>query len=278
MGSKASKPKRPTPTKPKTIIIPIIPHDIINEILDNLATDSDFRSIRACALVSKSWVEPCQFHLFHTVLFVPWNVYKWLELFRVRERSPAHHVRDLHVRIGVGEALPDRIYEHLSWFTNVDRIEFSGGGGYPLGSRWDLLAREPSLWKLSTSVTSLTINTNVVTLVHVRDIMAQMPNLDDLGLLGPFAETDRRKLPGIGTVLKGRFGGRLMLRDADEDVVNMLLEIPSGLHFVELEIYCTHSRLPPWAVRFTEACGKTLVKLSHTASYNCKSYHFSYSG
>ena len=125
------------------------------------------------------------------------------------------------------------------------------------------------------SVTSLAINTRAVTLVQVRDIIAQLPNLDDLELSG-FAEEVGRKFPGIGTVLKGRFGGRLLLGDAcvGEGVVNMLLEIPSGLHFAKLDIYCARNRLPSSVVRLAEACGKTLVKLSHTVSLLCKSYPF----
>jgi len=302
MGSKASKSKRPTLTETKRAIIPripqdtipippqdgaptpprdtipIIPHDIINEIFDHLASDSDFQSLRTCALVSRSWHQPCQRHLFHTAVFTPTSARKWLEMFPVREESPACHVRDLRLRIGEAARIPEKFYECIPWFTDVDRMTFSGHVGVPLGYGGYSSSPAPSLWQLPRSVTSLTINTGVVTLVQVRDIMAQLPNLDDLAFLDSLAEVDRRKLPGIGTVLKGRFGGRLMLRDADEDVVNMLLEIPSGLHFVELEIYCTHNRLPSSAIRLAEACRKTLVKLSHTAGYHCKSYPFSYSG
>ena len=105
--------------------------------------------------------------------------------------------------------------------------------------------------------------------------MAQLPNLDDLALLG-IAREDGRKFPATRAVLKGRCGGRLALRDrcVSEKIVKMLLEIPSGLRFAELEIGCTHNRLPPSAVRLAEAYGKTLAKLTHTVSLNCESYPF----
>ena len=61
------------------------------------------------------------------------------------------------------------------------------------------------------------------------------------------------------------------------EVINMLLEIPSGLHFSELEIDCTYDRLPSSAVKLAEACGETLVKLSHRAGYHCKFYPFRWS-
>jgi len=312
MGSKVSKAKRPTPTKTEVVIIPripqdavlippwdtvpiplqgtipiipqdtlpiipratipTIPHDIINEILDHLASDSDLQSLRACTLVSKSWVQLCQRHLFHTALFTPANAYKWLKTFPSQEESPARHVRDLCLQIGEPARIPEKFFECIPWFTDVDRMSLLGYGGAPLGYGRFSPLWEPLFWKLPRSVTSLTIRTGAVTLLQVRDIMAQLPNLDDLVISG-LGEMDRRTLPGIGTALKGRFCGRLMLRDACvvEDVINMLLEIPSGLRFAELEIHCTRSCLPSSAIRLAEACGKTLVKLLHRVSLQRKS-------
>jgi len=156
-------------------------------------------------------------------------------------------------------------------------MSFSGYGGVPLGYGQFSSLWEPACWKLPRSVTSLTIGTDVVTLVQVRDIMAQLPNLDDLELSGPLAPVDRRKLPGIGTVLNSSFCGRLTLlrgTSVSEDVINMLLETPSGLRFAELEIHCTQDPLPSSVIELAEACGKTLVKLSHSVGFRCKFYPF----
>jgi len=289
MGSKVSKAKRPTFAKTKAVTIPIIPqdkvpiivqdtismipHDIIIEIFDHLASDSDLRSLQACALVSKPWVQPCRYHLFHTVIFTPASAREWLKMFPVQEASPAYHVRDLCLQIGEEYPIPEKFFECIPWFTDASRMTLSGYGGFPLEYGGFSPLREPSFWKIPRSVTSLTINTGAVTLVQVRDIMAQLPNLNDLELSGYLAEVDRGKLPGIGTILKGRFGGRLMLREASEDIINMLLEIPSGLRFVELEIHCARNRLPS-AIRLSEANGATLVKLSYTANFYCGSYRF----
>ena len=156
-------------------------------------------------------------------------------------------------------------------------MTFSGFGGVPLAYGGFLSSPEPSHWKLPSSVTSLTIKTAVVTLVQVRDIMAQLPNLNDLAVSASLAEVDRGELLGIGTVLEGRFSGRLALSgsSADEKVIDMLLEIPSGLRFAELETHSPHHPLPSSTVRLAEACRKTLVKLSHTDDYWGKSYPFS---
>ena len=265
MGSKSSKPKRLASTKAGVGVTPRIPQDIIDEILDHLVTDSGAGHLRKCALISKSWVPSCRRHLFHTVTFTTASVREWFKTFPLPEESPAHHVRDLRVWIGGGNRVPEKFFEYTVWFANAGKISLLGHGGFPL-------LRSPSLWRFPQHVTSLTIDTSTVTLVHVRDIMAQLPNLDDLSLLGFLIPVGESVLPGIGATVRGRFGGQLTLRGGytRKETMNMLLEIPSGLHFTEVEISCMRDRLPS-VLRLIEACSKTLVKLSYKVPSNCKS-------
>ena len=270
MGSKISKAKRPTSAKPKAVVVPRVPQEIIDEILDHLALDSDFESLRSCALVSKSWVPSCRRHLFHTILFASWDMTRWLNRFPVPEESPGHHVKDLHFPLGGFFDGPRGFSEQTPWFTNVERMTLSGHGGY-------LSSQTASLRRLPQSVTSLTIDTDMVTLVQIRDVMVQLPNLNDLSLSGSLVAGDRNALSGIGTVLRGKFGGQLRLLSgyADKDVMNMLLEVPTGLHFTEMRIRGTHVSFLS-TVRLAEACCKTLVKLSYAVSIHGKSYPFSW--
>jgi len=259
--------KYPTSTKTKAVITgPTIPQDIINEIADHLVIDSDILSIRACALLSKSSVQPCRRHLFSVAVFTPASVDKWFKMFPVPEDSPTHYVKDLRIRIeGGGGCVPERFFKYIPRFTNVEKISLLGYGGAPL-------MRKTSLWKFPQSATSLTIDTDVVTLVQARDIIAQLPNLDELSLSGTLVWMDGKELLGIGTALRGRFGGKLILSGhyADWDTINMLLEIPSGLHFTEMQVSCMYMDLPS-AVELAEACGRTLVKLSRVVDLQCKS-------
>ena len=266
MGSKISKATHPTSVKAKTVVVPRIPQELIDEILDYLATDSDFKSLQSCALVSKSWVPSCRRHLFHTVLFTPRGMARWLEAFPVPEESPAHLVRELRFALGGRYSASQDLFEYVQRFTNVEGVAWLGYGGFQ--SSWIIsFGRSPQ------SLTSLTIETDTVTLVQIRDILAQLPNLDNLSLVGFLDAVERRALPGIGTVLRGRFRGRLRLVNgyAEEGVMNMLLEVPTGLHFTELHVRGVHESFPS-TVRLAEACGKTLVKLSYTVSFNGK-YH-----
>jgi len=252
-----------------TATIPRIPQKVIDKILDHLATVSDLQSLRACALISRSWVQSCRRHLFHTITFGSRDVDRWFKTFPVPEESPAHYVRDLSIRIGWDDRVPDNFFEYVPRFTDVDQLHLLGHMAPPSSLR-------PSLWKLPQSITSLTINTSVVTLVQVRDIMAQLPNLDNLTLMGTLVAVDRRELLGIGTVLRGRYGGKLKLCGGyvDKDFTDMFLDIPSGPRFTEAVIHRTCEDLPS-AVRIAEACCKTLEKLSYPVMFKSESDPFS---
>jgi hypothetical protein len=134
----------------------------------------------------------------------------------------------------------------------------------------------PLLGRLPQSLTSLTIETDTVTLTQIRDILVQLPKLDDLSLSGFLGMAERNALPGMGTVPRGRFGGQLRLVNghADRDVMNMLLEVPTGLHFTEVHVRGTHESFLS-TVRLTEACGRTLVTLSYAVSIVGKSHPWS---
>ena len=279
MDSKTSEAKCPTTVKTEVAIVPRVPQEIIDEILDHLAVDIQVdgglavRYLRSCALVSKSWIPLSRRFLFHTILFTSKNVDKWLSMFPVPEESPARHVKDLYLVVGDRNSVPEQFLEYTPWFTNVERMALLGAG--ELQPWW----RIPSSWRLPQSVTSLNIKASVVTLTLLQIIMGQLPNLDDLSLSGCIRAADRGKSPGVRTVLRGRFGGRLGLDDeyASEEVIDMLLEIPTGLHFTEVDIRTTRECFLS-TVKLAEACSKTLVKLSYRASFRRKSLPLSGSG
>ena len=260
--------KRSTSVETSPAVAPGIPHDIVDEILDRLNTDSDFRlSLLTCSLISKSWVTPCRRRLFHNVTLTGGDMVGWLKTFPVPERSLAHLVRELTLSLGGRHAAPEEFFRHTQWFTNVEKLTVSGIQGFqPV---WI-----PPFGRLPESVTSLTIDTDIVTLLEIRDLMMQLPNLKDLAFSGSLHKVGRDGLRGIGTVLRGGFGGQLRLlrlkRHADTDVMNMLLEVPTGLHFTEVHTIAVNDCLPPTA-RLTEACGKNLVKLTYSVDDHCKS-------
>jgi len=181
----------------------------------------------------------------------------------VPEESPAYLVRELCVWIQEGDVhVPEEFVKYALWFTNVEMVSLLGFG------RSSLSQIRPA-WRLSQSVTSLIVRTDTFTLAGVRDLLAQLPNLDDLLLSGHFS--DNRAPLRIGTATMGRFGGRLQLLmgPAQEDVMNMLSEVPTGLRFTEVEICCIYKSLAP-TVKLADACAATLVRLSYAISTHGK--------
>lgn len=273
MNSETLEVKQLTSAETDTTIASGVPHDIVDEILDRLSTNPDFRlSLLACSLISKSWVTPCRRRLFRTISFTGKEMTKWLKTFPVPERSPAHLVRVLTLSLGGCHAAPEEFFTHTHWFTNVERMTVLGIQGFqPV---WI-----PSFGKLPRSVTSLTIDTDIVSLLEIRDVMQQLPNLNDLTLSGRLLKMGVDRLRGIGTVLKGGFNGQLRLfrlkRYAETDVMNMLLEVPTGLRFTEVHIHSVYGCLLP-TVRLTEACGKSLAKFTYSVQIFGKSHPFLY--
>ena len=182
------------------------------------------------------------------------------------EESPAHLVRDIRFSNNAYDYGPEEFFEHIPRFTKAERLSVMGSREYGLSV--------PPFWKLPQSVTSLTIDAPTITVPQIRSIMARLPGLDDLSLSGGLA-MGRGESLGIETALRGRFGGRLRIVGnlIQTDVVDMLLEIPTGLRFTELQIHSMWERLLP-TVRLAEACRKTLVKLSYTVDSSSKFHPF----
>ena len=263
MGSNASKESPPNSLEAATVIVSRTPQEIVDEILGYLFADSD--TLQSCALVSKSWVPSCRRYLFYTIVLTPRNMVRWLEIFPVPEKSPAHHTRHLRFPIGRDDDGPKEFFEYTPWFTNVEGVDFFEHKRRPP-------SRIPSFWRLPPSATSLTLNANTVTLPQVQSIMVQLPNLENLSLSWYHTAKGEEALPRIG--LRGRFGGELQLHGEHGGVMDMLSEVPTGLHFTKVEVHSTSECLLS-TVRLVEACSKTLVKLSYTTDSNGKSHHSS---
>jgi len=185
--------------------------------------------------------------------------------FRCRRRVPPATSGICTSRLKPIAGAPEKFFEHTPWFTNVEKMILFG----LIGSQ---LSRSPSFARLPQSMTSLTISSGTISLLQLRDVMVQLPNTDDFSLLGSLVTVDRNTSPGIGTALRGRFGGQLRLQKgyAETDVINMLLEVPTGLRFTEVQIHSRSVSLSP-TVRLAEACGNTLVKLSYAVTIHGKS-------
>lgn len=198
-------------------------------------------------------------------------MFKWVKTFPEPEESPAHYyVRDLCLSLGGQHDAPDEFFKRVRWFTNVKKITVLGKETYRSSLGIHSAGRYQWPIPINTTVTA--------TILQIRDVIAQLQNLNYLAISGSLGAVDRHSLQGVGMVFNGKFGGqsRLLKMPVDDlkDVTNMLLEVPTGLYFTEVEIHCVGECLPS-AVSLTKACDKTLMKLSYTVDRHGKSDPFS---
>ena len=247
----------PTVAAPVT---PMLPQEIIDEILGYLAPDPDAScqskfSLQYCSVVCKSWVESSRRHMFCKLYFDAERAWKWLQVFPVQEHSPGRHVRRVDINLEKSDPVLHKIIERFHGFQKLKTITVRG-------ARNGCTLRMSQFVGLPKFVTSLRLMEDSITLSQIRDVISQLPNLDDLHLAGAIPVTDRNVVRGIGTTLTAKFGGCFQLIGvgpgcSDTDIVNMLLEVPTGLHFKDVHSWACLSS----TVRIVEACSKTLVKL-----------------
>jgi hypothetical protein len=115
----------------------------------------------------------------------------------VPEESPAHHVRDLRFSTGGCQGTPPRFF--VVYGREEDDL---------VGAQRVSVVADTFFGGLQQSVTSLTIDIAAIALTQIRDVLMQVPSLDDLSLSGFLDTVERNTLPGMGTVLRG--GGGLV--------------------------------------------------------------------
>ena len=206
-----------------------LPPEIIDLIVDYLYDESN--TLKACGVVSKSWVPRTRKHLFAHVLFNSHgSTESWRELFPDSSSSPAHCAHSLTIRsvpaiMTMSTALI-RSFCHVVKF-KVDTwvcddtdewVPLHLFGGFP-----------PTLKSLSLSCHS-------VPLPRIFDLICSLPLLEDLAL----------EYQGLKSDIKGwdthptspKLTGSLDLSCENPSVIQGLLDLPDGLHFSEITISC----------------------------------------
>ena len=230
---------------------PRVPQELVDQVLDHLADDT--ATLQSCSLVAKSWIYPSRRHLFNSIFLTVNDITKWNTTFPNPEDSPAGHVRDLSfcfIQPDVGINFADRFL----YFSNVQKLTLIGR-----------TAADPGfisgLGQLPPSIRSVDITFSKILTVHIISMMQQLPNLENLSLMS----TDWGGLipPGTGKLLQARLSGKLRLRRqlANRDLLNMLMEIPTGPRFAEVEIRDARMDCFPATLKLVRACQDTLTKL-----------------
>jgi len=241
----------------QTTMSPPLPSEILDLIVDFLHNERD--ALKACCLVSKSWIHRTRRHLFvHVELTWKSRIKVWKEMFPDPFSSPARHTRCLSIRVSqVVIPVDTGLGGWIRTFSGVVRlhVDLCGLGGDRKISFVPLHGLSPTLKSLRLACGSSTPSSEIFGLV------CSFPLLEDLALvsLGGNCEIDEWDIPSTSP----KFTGSLDLRMVGGigPVVHRLSELPSGLHFSKISVSCLKEDVES-TVDLMSKCSDTLESLS----------------
>ena len=206
--------------------LPDLPPEILDLVVDHLRAEP--ATLKACCLVSKSWIPRTRRHLFASVWFGPSSIQPWKKLFPDPSTSPAHHTRILELN-----GFPTSMVRETSTlacirsFRHIVDLKVSTLG-------WDngRTSLVP-LHGLSPTLKSLLLHYEYLSTSEVLNLICSFPHLEDLKLSDFYQvnNTDAWDTPSPSPKLTGT----LKLRGSRFATIRGLLSL-RGLHFSEIVI------------------------------------------
>ena len=226
-----------------------LPPEILDLIVDHLRNEP--AALKACCLVSKSWIPRTRNHLFARVTFdtSKLHVELWKKTFPDPPNSPAHHTRKLTVYgIPVVNVPGTDVGGWIQTFHNVVHLELSHL------NRASLIPFHGSL----PAVRSLRLNYSTT---DVFDLVCSFLLLEDLALVAlyPESDTDEWNIPSTSPNLTGSLS--LWMFGKTRYAVPQLLDLPGGLHFSEISAMFFNTEVD-LVVGLVSRCSDTLESLS----------------
>ena len=252
------KPVPDTPVIAQTTMLSPLPPEILDLIVDFLHDEPD--ALRACCLVSRSWVHRTQEHLFAHVEFLSRShTILWKEMFPDPSNSPARHTRSLLIRESTVVAFVDTdVGDWARAFDGVVRldVDICGFGSGRKISLVQLHGLSPTLKSLRLAYESSAPSSEILSFV------CSFPLLEDLALvsLGGNSEIDEWNIPSTSPKFTGYLDLRML--GGTPPVVHRLLELPNGLHFSKISVACSGEDVGSMMMNLVSECSDTLEYLS----------------
>ena len=207
-----------------------LPPEMLDLIVDFLHDKPD--ALKACCLVSKSWIHRTREHLFAHVEFSSRSrIELWKKAFPDPSNSPVRHTRSLRIHApSVVTSVDTGVGGWICTFSGVVRLHVDTrvfGGGRKI-SLVPLRGLSPSLKSLRLVYESSAPSSEIFGLV------CSFPLLEDLALDSPDNgnEVDGWNIPSTSPKLTGRLD--LRMSSGIRSAACRLLEFPSGLHFSKI--------------------------------------------
>ena len=203
-----------------------LPPEIFDLIIEDLYDDPT--ALKACCLVSKSWVPRTRRHLFARILFHRGRstIRSWTETFPDPFNSPGHHTRDLRIY----EPLPNK-RAWIHYFQHVEKLSIIA---FEWGTNETCLVQ---LHGLSPTIKSLHLVHPCIPSPAVFNLVYSFPLLEDLTICRGEAESDS-SYEWVAPPTLPKFTGTLHLIEEIRSTALPLLALPNGLHFTKIMASC----------------------------------------
>ena len=208
-----------------------LPPEIFDLIIDHLHDEPT--TLRACSLVSKSWVPRTRRHLFDRVeLDMEYGPFleSWMGFFPDPSTSPAHHTRFLVFRrfLAIAADATD-ILTHTRSFCHITGLEVT-----TTSAKNDHRLSLFPLHGLSPTLKSLSLDYELLPVSEILNLICSFPLLEDL-TLGSYSfgkGTEGWDIPSTSPKLTGT----LVLNNDHLLITRGLLSLPNGLHFSKITL------------------------------------------
>ena len=208
-----------------------LPPEILDLIVDHLRDEQT--ALKACCLVSKSWIPRTRKHLFAYIRFHPTNcpIQSWKRTFPDPSNSPAHHISTLFLQDIHAGRLADLGVD--PWTRSFNRV------GTLRATLESVVLDQVSLVQLhgfSPTLKSLCLGLTNLPLSEVFNLVCSFPLLEDLELhtYDSASDIDDRDPPSTSPKLTGS----LEIDGGIRSVARRLCDLPGGLRFFKITLWC----------------------------------------
>ncbi|KAF9780909.1 hypothetical protein BJ322DRAFT_288496 [Thelephora terrestris] len=230
-------------------MLPFLPPEILDLIVDHLHNEPT--ALKACCVVSKSWIPRSRRHIFARVrLDAVKATESWAKAFPDPSDSPAHYTRNFWVhglRAVTADLLPwIRSFRHLEELT----MKMFGPRGVSLAQ----------LHGFSLTLKSLHLTHFYVTVSEVIGLICSFPLLEDLSLSSKARDirADGWATPSVSPKLTGS----LLLHGESRYIIRGLSELLDGPHFSKIGVRCNAEDIDSRTITdLVSKCSETLETL-----------------
>ena len=206
-----------------------LPPEVFDLIVDHLHCEPT--TLKACCLVSKSWVPRAQYHLFVDICFgSPISVQLWMKAFPDPSNSPAHHTRTLSI-LGPWDFTAVQLTVVRPWVHSFRHIVSL------VATRFDGVSLN-QLHGISPILKSLKLDIPSVSPLEIIDLICSFPLLENFWLRYGGFPTRNNPDEWNSPPTSPKLTGSLYLDGNICPVVRGMLDLPGGLHFAKISIHC----------------------------------------